>query len=383
MAVHKVPQDVEAEDHFLGPFTFKQFLFAGGAAICMYLTFLMISRGVWPVAIIFFVPGFAFGVLAFPWSKDQPTDIWLTARIRYYLIPRKRIWNQDGTKNLVSVTAPLRHKAVYSDGLSQTEVRSRFGALASMVDSRGWAVKGGSIASSFAGATTIDESDRLAAGTVAAPTVKIADSDDPLDEQSSPIARQFDSMIQQSAQEHRSAAIDLVAQARAPAAPQPQQHQSPTLPEPKNQKGEDFWFLNQQQQPVDPSFARFNQQASVAPGASTPLVATAADDHDVSSTQLLERVHKQQQRETAQGHVKHERVINPAGTQIPGQGSAGRDLNTQQINTAKDNVQKPAPTPTDPAILGLARNNDLNIATLQRQGNKPLDTDGEVVIDLH
>jgi hypothetical protein len=27
MAVHKVPQDVEADDKFLGPLSFKQFLF--------------------------------------------------------------------------------------------------------------------------------------------------------------------------------------------------------------------------------------------------------------------------------------------------------------------------------------------------------------------
>jgi len=45
MAVYKVPQDVEADDKFLGPLSFKQFLFAGGALISGYLTFLVVGSG--------------------------------------------------------------------------------------------------------------------------------------------------------------------------------------------------------------------------------------------------------------------------------------------------------------------------------------------------
>lgn len=386
MAVHKVPQDVEADDKFLGPLSFKQFIFFGGALICGYLTFIMLNRGLWPVAILFFVPGFVSAVFAFPWSRDQPTDVWLAARIRFYLVPHRRIWNQDGMKDLVTVTAPLRQKAVYSDGLSQTEVRSRFGALASMVDSRGWAVKGGTATNSFT--ATTEDSDRLASGTTTAPVVQAEDSADPLDDTNSPIAKQFDTMIQQSEQEHRSAAMDLVAQARTvQQQPAPQQSTNNPKRRVKNNtpqtKDEEFWFLNQQQAPDDPSLARFDQQTVLSPGMKTPATPTA-DDTGVDASQMNAYLQQQKQRQQMQGHVRHEKVINPVAQQQtqdhrPGGSDLRKKAKKTQTNTTE---QKPTPTPKDPAILELAQNNDLSVETLQRQGHRPQDSDGEVTIDL-
>ena len=66
-----------------------------------------------------------FGALAAPIGKDQPTEVWLLARIRFFLKPRQRLWNQDGMSQLVTVTAPKKEERVLTDGLSQTEVRSR------------------------------------------------------------------------------------------------------------------------------------------------------------------------------------------------------------------------------------------------------------------
>ena len=383
MAVHKVPQDVEADDKFLGPLSFKQFIFFGGAMVCGYLTFIMISRGLWPVSILFGIPAIVSAVFAFPWSKDQPTDVWLAARIRFYLVPHKRIWNQDGIKDLVTVTAPLRQKAVYSDGLSQTEVRSRFGALASMVDSRGWAVKGGAASNSFA--ATPNDSDRLTAGTTTTPVIQAEDSVDPLDETSSPIARQFDSMIQQSQQEHRSAAMDLVAQARtAQQRVEAGQAQNSTNQAQQGDgraaksKDEEFWFLNQQQGQDDPSLARFDRQPIMTPGM-RPASTQAADDAGVDDSQIKAYVQQQKQRQQMQGHVRHEKVINPASQQEIRQQSTP---NTPRQEVPQAQPQNPTPTPKDPAILELAQNNDLSIETLQRQGHRPKDSDGEVTIDL-
>jgi hypothetical protein len=83
MAVHKVPQDVEADDKFLGPLSFKQFLFFGGFAICGYLTYLTITR-VWPVSFVFILPMIMFGALAFPWSKEQPTELFLGVKNTFF-----------------------------------------------------------------------------------------------------------------------------------------------------------------------------------------------------------------------------------------------------------------------------------------------------------
>ncbi len=42
---------------------------------------------------------------------------------------------------MVTVTAPHTEEHVFTDGLSSVEIKSRLKALASTIDSRGWAVK--------------------------------------------------------------------------------------------------------------------------------------------------------------------------------------------------------------------------------------------------
>src|SRR3989337_24340 len=106
MATYKVIQDVEADDKLLGPLSLKQFIFAGIGATSLYLTFFLLSKGFWPAIIIFLPLILASGLLAFPWGRDQPTEIWLAARIRFLLQPRKRVWNQSGIKELVTITVP-------------------------------------------------------------------------------------------------------------------------------------------------------------------------------------------------------------------------------------------------------------------------------------
>ncbi|NDG30951.1 PrgI family protein, partial [bacterium] len=50
MAVYTVPQDVEADDKFVGPLSFKQFIFIGIGAIAGYLSFLAL-KGFWPALV--------------------------------------------------------------------------------------------------------------------------------------------------------------------------------------------------------------------------------------------------------------------------------------------------------------------------------------------
>ncbi len=46
MATYKLMQDIEAEDHILGPLSLRQFIFALIAVFMFYLCFLMITTGV-------------------------------------------------------------------------------------------------------------------------------------------------------------------------------------------------------------------------------------------------------------------------------------------------------------------------------------------------
>src|SRR3989344_6681371 len=114
MAVYKVIQDVEAEDKLLGPLTLKQFIYAAIALLLAFISFRLLLTSeismVIRAGIIFLLSGpmLLFGVLASPLGRDQPTEIWLLSRVRFLLKSRWRIWDQSGTVNLVTITAPKK-----------------------------------------------------------------------------------------------------------------------------------------------------------------------------------------------------------------------------------------------------------------------------------
>ncbi|MDO4781265.1 MAG: PrgI family protein [Candidatus Saccharibacteria bacterium] len=141
MAIYKVPQDVEAEDKLLGPFSLKQFVFLIiaiiGAGLAWALAQIALPLFMIPLPITLF-----FGVLALPLRKDQPMEIYVAAIISFLMKPRVRLWEPDGVESLIEVTAPKVEEKQYGKGYSQEEVQRRLSYLASIVDSRGWAVRG-------------------------------------------------------------------------------------------------------------------------------------------------------------------------------------------------------------------------------------------------
>src|ERR1700712_5000740 len=141
MATYKLIQEIEAEDHILGPLTLRQFIFALFAAMFYYLSFVLYLKAGFVPLILFLPPALVLSFFAFPFGKDQPTEVWALAKLRFLFKSRKRIWDQDGMKELVTITVPKKVERVLTDGLSQNEVKSRLAALASTIDSRGWAVK--------------------------------------------------------------------------------------------------------------------------------------------------------------------------------------------------------------------------------------------------
>jgi hypothetical protein len=111
MAVYKVIQDVEAEDKLLGPLSFKGFIYAIITGVLAFINFRLIliaSPVKWAFIAILAGPMFLFAVLASPLGRDQPTEVWLLSRIRYFLKPRGRVWDQEGIEELVTITAPKR-----------------------------------------------------------------------------------------------------------------------------------------------------------------------------------------------------------------------------------------------------------------------------------
>ncbi|NBX97311.1 PrgI family protein, partial [bacterium] len=381
---------------FVGPLSFKQFIFIGIGAIAGYLSFLAL-KGFWP-ALVFTLPIIIVcGFLGFPWGRDQPTEIWLAARIRFFIKPRVRIWNQSGLNELVTVTAPKKIDKTYTNGLTQNEVQSRLSGLATLVDSRGWAIKNASQNNAYTSPLTTSSDDRLLDVATFMPqeVSDTAHATDILDESNNSTAMHFEKMIQASEQKHRQEIMQTMQTAlHKPASEQ-------TAPQ---QQGADFWFLNgadaapanqtaPNQQPKDatqqaPAYATFNQAATVLPAlpgfsqqqSAMPILQEnlAAQVTKADEEALLQKVHDSQQHHNQPyGNL---RTIAPLGQQT------AHDLNTATAPPpqAQQQPQNTVTPPVDPAIIKLASNDDLNIDTIARQAHQQTDNNnGEVVISLH
>ena len=219
---------------------------------------------------------------------------------------------------------------------------------------------------------------------------------DVLDETSGTIARQFDNMIEQSEKQHKSETMHLIEDARRKTAnttpsdiadkihqQKPLVKTNPGKTASKDKKSEDFWFLNNNPEaPTNSNLATVQSSTVVAPGASSSTTTPAQTQHQDDTSQLseedlLERVHKKQERDALQNGTRHEKVIDPNGPQKP--------VQPQPKNIADKNKTISTMTPpTNPDILNLAQSNDLSVETLSRQANKKTDFgDDEVVISLH
>ncbi len=141
MAQYKVPQDVEADDKLLGPFTFRQFIYliiaAGMIALSVALFQVFPLLVILPVPIILF-----FGALALPLKKDQPMETYLAAVVSFYLKPRNRFWEAGQPESTIQITAPKKVEVTRTKDLSQEEASHRLSFLAEIVDSEGHAIKG-------------------------------------------------------------------------------------------------------------------------------------------------------------------------------------------------------------------------------------------------
>lgn len=313
MATYKVLQDIEAEDKLLGPLSLRQFIYAVIVVVMGYIVFRVFF--IQPFLVIPFLPPMVlFGILAAPFGHDQSSEIWLLAKIRFILKPHLRTWDQGGLQQLVSITAPKKIIQNLTNGLDETQVKSRLEALAQTIDTHGWAVKGVDVNLYATPAYAQQSSDRLVDASsipsFGTPDVDVNSRDDILDTHNSPVAQQMSRLVDANDQAHRQAILSRMDEIRSnptfPATPATTQPQTaiPHMPLPSATYG---------QTPV-------LQPQSVAP------------------------------------------ISQPQST------------NSQPPTTVTP--------PPKPAILELASNDDLSVATIARQANKNNLDDGEVVISL-
>lgn len=214
MAVYKVIQDIEAEDKLLGPLTLKGFIYAAIAGVCAFIEFRLLVSGFGAVKfaamLLFLPPMVLFGVLASPLGREQPTEVWLLSHIKFLLKPRRHIWDQNSLPaNTVTITAPKKVDKQRVKDISQSEVKSRLAALASTLDSRGWAVKNVAVnlyTSPGYMDQQVDNSDRLIESSsvpAETPVLDIHPSDDILDEQNNPTAQNFQNLMVQAEEKRK------------------------------------------------------------------------------------------------------------------------------------------------------------------------------------
>lgn len=382
MATYKVIQDIEAEDKLLGPLTFRQFIYAGIAALLFYISFLTITKGVGFFALLFVPPALACAFFAWPWGRDQPTEVWALAKVRFLFKPRKRLWDQNGAKELVTVTVPKRVEVDYTNGLSQTEVESRLQALANTIDSRGWAIKNVNVNlySQPSQVTSDLDSDRLIAISnipqVNSNAVSDADvhaADDILDEENNAQAQRVNNMIAASERAHREQLMSQMTQPTPPPAPTPTPQapaaQTPTAPA-------NYWFMNQPAAAAPAGSAMFQPQivtATQSQQTSPQMTAAAPVDEAAAEAALVQAFRNQDKAQAGANVYGHLHTLQPLGAP----------------NATPKPVQQQPQTPAAPvtpkpnaAILDLAQNDNFNVATIAREAQKRTEPQ-EVVISLH
>ncbi len=141
MAQYKVPQDVEADDKLLGPFSFRQFVYllAAGGLMALGVAFFQL----FPLLVIIPLPfALFFLALALPLKKDQPMETYLAAIVSYYLKPHIRMWVPGQRESTIKVIAPKKVEESRVRDITGEEATHRLSFLVDIVDTGGYAIKG-------------------------------------------------------------------------------------------------------------------------------------------------------------------------------------------------------------------------------------------------
>jgi len=349
MAVYKVPQDVEADDKLIGPFSFRQFIYliivVGAGFIGWFLSQLFL-----PLFVIVLPIMLLFGALALPLRKDQPMETYLAAIVSFYLKPRRRLWSPDGTQSFVEITVPQVVEVQRVKDISKDEAEQRLSYLASIVDSRGWAVRGvqGQVPTS-PGSMTND------AYLEAQSTPDILDS-------SSGVGQAFDNRLDQADAKRHQEMLDRMHN-QSFAAPKPVQSPAQYIP-PAPQTQPDF---------TAPAIAP-DLYAQLAPPAelnlptNTPV--TSQPTIDDPTINLSFNPYPDM----------HQSVISPLSEAPAPPAPPTAPVQPQPM------PEKPSEKQLSPDIINLANNPDLSVETIAREANRIQEkeklSEDEVVISL-
>lgn len=343
MAVYKVPQDVEADDKLIGPFSFRQFIYliivVGSCFIGYFLAQLFLPLFVIVLPIVLF-----FGALALPLRKDQPMETYLAAMVSFYLKPRRRMWVPDGTQAFVEITVPNVVEVHRVKDISESEAEQRLSYLANIVDSRGWAVRG------------IQGQAPTSPGSMTNDAYFEAQSTPDILDETSGVGQAFDSRLDQADALRHQQMIDSVRNQSAAVAAE-------VIPPPAGVV-----------QPVMPTIPVADPYAALAPPpelfsqgqpSASPVGQPAPDE---SGLNVAFNPYP----------TMHQSVIAPF--------DPATSSNAAAAPIPQPEPEKPIEKPLSPDIINLANNPDLSVETIAREANRIHEkeklSEDEVVISL-
>lgn len=344
MATYKVPQDVEADDKLIGPFSFRQFIYliivALAIALAWGLAQLFVGLAVIPLPVIIF-----FGALALPLRKDQPMEIYMAAMVSFYLKPRMRKWDPEGIESLIEITAPKTVEVRRTKDLSQTEAEQRLSYLANIVDTQGWAIRGVAGASG----TTMNNDVYLEA----------QGAEDVLDTNTS-IAHNFDQMMTQSTERLKEEAKQRMIQASMP------------TPEPVAPIAIQTQQITPQSHTADPLLTQLSQQIGVGqvqadPNTPAPHYNPYPTFHQSVIQPLNDTAHQAQSDINAPA-VNAAAPISQAAQTVP-VGNTGV-VNPAVITEPEEKAPSTSEAALTAGIMNLANNPDVSIETLAHEAHR-------------
>jgi len=283
------------------------------------------------------------GILAAPLGRDQPTDIWLAAQIRFFLKPRRRIWDQSGIKDLVTITVPKHEIKNFSNNLSKQEVNSRLKALADTIDSRGWVIKNVDVNLYTSPIYSLPASDRLidpSSLPQTVPDIDISASDDIMDVNNNPVAHHFEEIVHQAGKAQMTNAINKM---KAALQEEKSKVEKPISEQPTPYKSIENNVLS------EPTLYEKQQILN-----------------QVKKEKILEQMIK----------PHHKEVDTPE--EIVAEETAQKAVKDAQLAQKAQAVTPPK----DPGIVNLANTDDLSVASIASLANRKNQNNNEVIIKL-
>jgi hypothetical protein len=261
-------------------------------------------------------------------------ETYLAAIVSFYLKPRRRLWTPDGIQTLVEITVPKVVEVQRTKNLSEAEAEQRLSYLASIVDSRGWAVRG------VQGQTPVSP------GSMTNDAYFEAQSTPDILDETTGVGQAFDQRLDQANAKHHQEMIDRMrSQSAAITA-------NVVIPP------------TGVVQPAVPTVPVANPYVTIpAPASSAPALSAqpAADDPNLHVAYTPYP-------------TMHQSVINPIQP---------ADSQTTPTNST---TERPSEKQLSPDIINLANNPDLSVETIAREANRIHEkeklSEDEVVISL-